>query len=120
MLGFSAKDWLANPSFWTTKIVHPDDSADAVAFCALATGQKADHIFEYRAITKNQDIIWLRDYVRVILGPRKIPVTLRGLMIDVSEEKWAERAAQRTTHAAQGHRSLLRLPTVEELEASVQ
>jgi len=107
MLGFSTRDWIDGPTFWADHVIHPDDRADAIAYCALATGRKADHVFEYRAITKGQDIVWLRDYVRVVLGPRNVPVRLRGLMFDVSEEKWAARASAKA--------ALLRRPTATEL-----
>lgn len=106
MLGFPAEQWVSSPTFWAAHVVHPQDRNDAIAFCALATGRKADHVFEYRAITKSQDIVWLRDYVRVIVGPRKVPVRLRGLMFDVSEEKWLEQASAREA---------LRLPSLADL-----
>ncbi|MDX1546950.1 MAG: PAS domain-containing protein [Rhodothermales bacterium] len=115
MLGFSRTQWTEDPVFWANHIIHPEDRSDAVAFCALATGRKADHVFEYRAITQAQDIVWLRDFVRVIVGPRGIPVRLRGLMFDVSEEKWAERAARRE---AESEVAPLRLPAVADLEAA--
>ncbi|MDX1531922.1 MAG: PAS domain-containing protein, partial [Rhodothermales bacterium] len=110
MLGFPAERWVADSAFWAAHVVHPHDRADAIAFCALATGRKADHVFEYRAITRGQDVIWLRDYVRVIIGRRGVPVQLRGLMIDVSEEKWLERATAQD--------SALRRPSPAELEAA--
>lgn len=110
MLGFPARRWVESPTFWADHVIHPDDRNDAVAYCALATGRKADHVFEYRAITTGQDIVWLKDYVRVVLGRRGVPVLLRGLMFDVSEDKWAERAA--------GRDAVLRLPTAAALKAA--
>lgn len=87
MLGFPAQRWVADAAFWTSYVVHPEERADAVAFCALATGRKADHVFEYRAMTSSGDVIWLRDYVRVVIGTRGVPIRLRGLMVDVTNEK---------------------------------
>ena len=110
MLGFSAREWIDGPTFWADHVIHPDDRSDAIAYCALATGKKADHVFEYRAITKGQDIKWLKDYVRVVLGHRGVPVRLRGLMFDVSAEKWEAQASEKE--------AALRLPAPAELQAA--
>jgi len=109
MLGFPARAWIESPTFWVDRVVHPDDRNDTVAYCALATGRKTDHLFEYRALTQGGDILWLRDYVRVIVGERGVPVRLRGLMFDVSAEKWEARATEKAAS--------LRLPSPAELEA---
>lgn len=107
LLGHPSRHWVTNPTFWADHIIHPDDRDDAVAYCALATCRVADHVFEYRAITTGQDIRWLRDYVRVVVGPRRIPILLRGLMFDVTEEKMLAKAMER--------QSALRLPAPEDL-----
>lgn len=91
VLGHTNTDWL-KPGFWVEQIVHPEDRGDALAYCALATSKGADHVFEYRALNTDKEVVWLRDYVRVIVGQRRIPTLLRGLMIDVSDEKRAEGA----------------------------
>lgn len=109
MLGYTPAQWTGGPTFWADCVVHPEDRDDAIAYCALATGRKADHVFEYRAITKDQDIVWLRDYVRVIVGRRGVPVRLRGLMFDVSEEKWEAQANAKE--------ALLRRPSPADLAA---
>lgn len=108
LLGHAPSAWTRQADFWTTKIVHPEDRDDAVAFCALATGKATDHVFEYRAISTTGGVHWLEDYVRVVCGARGIPVRLRGLMLDVTEDK--RRAAR---HEAPPR---LFLPTREELQ----
>jgi PAS domain-containing protein len=110
MLGFAPQQWVDGPTFWADSVIHPEDRSDAIAYCALATGRKTDHVFEYRAITKGQDIVWLKDYVRVVLGRRGVPVRLRGLMFDVSEEKWMAQASEKE--------AVLRMPALAELQAA--
>jgi PAS domain-containing protein len=112
MLGYAAAQWVDGPTFWADHVVHPQDRSDAIAYCALATGRKRDHVFEYRAITQGQDVVWLRDYVRVIVGPRGVPVRLRGLMFDVSEERWMAKASEKEAS--------LRLPSLADLEDAAQ
>jgi PAS domain S-box-containing protein len=109
LLGHTAQQWVEDPCFWVEQIVHAEDRDDAVAYCALATAKAADHAFEYRALTPDGRIVWLKDYVRAVVGERGIAVRLRGLMIDVSEEK---------RRAGRFHQPpTLKLPSRAELEA---
>src|SRR5690606_2475651 len=48
------------------------------------------HDFEYRMITKDGSVLWLRDIVSVISEDNK-PVLLRGIMIDITAHKQAEK-----------------------------
>ncbi len=84
MLGYPRDRWTSEATFWADSVVHPDDRSDAIAFCALATGQSRDHDFVYRAVADDGRIVWLHDIVKVIRGPRGIPERLRGVMIDVT------------------------------------
>jgi PAS domain-containing protein len=87
ILGWPCSAWTRNATFWVDEVVHPDDRRDAVAYCALATGKARDHVFEYRARRSDGNIVWLSDYVRVVPGPRGVPMALRGLMFDISARK---------------------------------
>lgn len=87
LLGHPAASWLQSADFWVRQVVHPDDSDDAVAFCALATAKCKDHTFRYRARTTSGEIVWLEDYVRVVLGSRGIPTRLRGVMVELNERE---------------------------------
>jgi len=87
LLGHAVERWTREPTFWADLVVHQDDRADAIAYCALATGKGRDHVFEYRALTSDGRIVWLRDIVNVIVGPKGVPALLRGIMFDVSDEK---------------------------------
>jgi PAS domain-containing protein len=84
LLGYPRTRWTTEPTFWADSVVHPDDRNDAIAFCALATGQCRDHDFVYRAVAEDGRVVWLHDIVKVIPGPRGIPERLRGVMIDVT------------------------------------
>ena len=83
VLGYPARRWLEDATFWVDKIVHPDDRRDAVAFCALATAQGRNHDFRYRARTADGRIVTLLDVVQVVVGGRGVPVKLRGLMLEI-------------------------------------
>jgi PAS domain S-box-containing protein len=90
ILGYPVDRWLSTPNFWV-ETLHLADRATAVQFCAAATAQGRDHMFEYRAVAKDGRIVWLRDIVRVICGPDGRAQRLRGIMIDVTAQKEIER-----------------------------
>lgn len=86
ILGYPLSRWTTEPNFWADVVVHPDDRDDAVAYCALATGQSKPHDFIYRARHAEGQIVFLHDFVRVIPGRYELPEFLRGVMIDVTSE----------------------------------
>ncbi len=83
-LGFARSRWVGEPTFWADVVVHEHDRDEAVSYCALATARKQHHVFDYRACAQDGRVVWFRDYVKVLLGPRQVPQRLRGFMIDVS------------------------------------
>lgn len=108
LLGYPVLRWITEATFWADVVVSAADRDDAIAYCALATGLGADHEFEYRARTADGRTLWLRDFVRVILGPKRVPVRLRGIMFDITAEKLASASANRPAPPR---------PSIEELRA---
>jgi PAS domain S-box-containing protein len=89
ILGYTAEEWLSSPSFWADH-VHPDDKDWVVDYCTVCTNNLEQHDFEYRMIAKGGNIVWLRDIVNVIVEEGKA-VLLRGIMIDITRNKQAEK-----------------------------
>ena len=84
MLGYPLADWL-QPGFWASHI-HPDDHDTAVQYCVACTGRLENHDFEYRFITADGRMVWLRDIVKVVSDSGS-PRWLRGLMIDITQSR---------------------------------
>lgn len=84
VLGYPVENWF-QLGFWANHVVHPEDQADAVAFCALATGKGRDHDFQYRALRADGSVVHLHDMVHVIKGSLGLPTRLRGVMVVVQE-----------------------------------
>jgi PAS domain S-box-containing protein len=84
VLGFPVGRWYEK-DFWVGQI-HPEDREEAVNFCLSETAKGEGHTFEYRMIAADGSIVWLRDMVTVVLEGGK-PVKLRGLMVDVTEQR---------------------------------
>ena len=93
LLGYPVEQWVNEANFWREHI-HPDDREQTLNFCLAAVAERRAHEMTYRMIAKDGRIIWLRDIVSVIEEPGQ-PLQLRGVMVDISEQKRAEDALQR-------------------------
>jgi PAS domain S-box-containing protein len=89
ILGYTPEEWLASDTFWIDHI-YEEDKQWTLNFCASKTSQNLNHDFEYRMIAKDGSIVWLRDIVNVVMENGKA-VSLRGIMIDITKTKEAEK-----------------------------
>jgi PAS domain S-box-containing protein len=89
ILGYTDEEWLASPTFWADHIYH-EDQESVINYCILKTSQNLNHDFEYRMIAKNGSVVWLRDIVTIVFENDK-PFGLRGIMIDITKNKEAEK-----------------------------
>jgi len=90
VLGYRAAEWL-QPGFWASHI-HEDDRDESVAVCLAHTARMEDHSLQYRFIAGDGRLVWVRDEVRLIRAGGKVQ-SLRGLMIDITEQKRLEAEA---------------------------
>jgi diguanylate cyclase (GGDEF)-like protein/PAS domain S-box-containing protein len=95
LLGFPTGDWLAD-GFWPAHI-HPEDRKAAVEFCVEKSQGGLDHSFEYRMIAADGREVWVRDAVSVE-SHDGIPTALRGIIIDISAQKKAQKAIAEQFH----------------------
>ena len=89
ILGYTPEEWLAEPTFWQDHI-YSEDLERVRNYCKLKTEQNLNHDFEYRMVAKDRSIVWLRDIVNVVIENDKA-VSLRGIMIDITKTKEAEK-----------------------------
>ena len=99
ILGYPVQSWLDEKDFWANH-VHDEDRDWVVSFCLSETEALRDHDFEYRMITADGRAIWLKDIVTVNIEDGR-PVSLRGVMIDISKRKQAELLLNETTERLQ-------------------
>ncbi len=96
-LGYLMDEWL-RPGFWESH-VHPEDRQRAVEFCANETRQFREHRFSYRFVAADGRTVWIDESVSVEARDGA-PYRLRGVMIDVTEQKLAEADLARAREAA--------------------
>ncbi len=94
VLGYPVENWY-EPGFWVS-IIHPEDREKSANLCRTATDAGQDHEFEYRALAADGRIVWIRDLIRVVKDENGRVVNLRGLLVDITERKRAEKALERS------------------------
>lgn len=97
ILGYPVERWLNEPDFWAS-LVHPDDLEPTAAYCRIETSEGRNHNVDYRAIAADGRVVWLRDYVTVIVDEMGRPQRLIGVMLDITEQKYAEEATRQSEH----------------------
>jgi PAS domain S-box-containing protein len=88
LLGFSVEEHEENPRLWE-EYIHPDDREYALSF-AINNKNFVNHEYEYRMITKEGKVIWIRNIINYGIKDDK-PVISRGIMIDITIMKEAEK-----------------------------
>jgi PAS domain S-box-containing protein len=114
VLGYPVEQWLDNPDFWVN-LIHPEDRQWTVAVCRKKMVQDRDYELEYRCLTADQRVVWLRDRAYVIRDEQGRVHKRRGLMVDITLAKQAEaelqaRLRQQAAIAQLSQQALLRTP----------
>ena len=91
LLHYPVAKWL-KPGFWLAHL-HADDQARVSAFCRRIVNDPGDHRLEHRMIAGDGRIHWLRNTISVVVE-EGLPTILRGMMVDITEQKLAEEARQ--------------------------
>jgi diguanylate cyclase (GGDEF)-like protein/PAS domain S-box-containing protein len=86
--GFTLEQW-CQPGFWSQHL-HIEDKDWAMQHCQECIERLEDHIFEYRIIKADGDVIWIHDNVKIVYDEEGTPIKLRGVMVDISERKKVE------------------------------
>jgi len=88
LLGWSPESWVSAED-WAMRM-HPDDRDYVVNFCVSQSKAGVDHEADYRALTKDNGYVWIRDVVHVVRNDKGEVDALIGFMFDISERKKTE------------------------------
>jgi diguanylate cyclase (GGDEF)-like protein/PAS domain S-box-containing protein len=101
LLGWTQDSWLTVDD-WAARM-HPDDRERVVNFCVSQSMAGVDHEADYRALTKDDGFVWIRDVVHVVRTEDGEVDSLVGFMFDITERKKTEQ------QLAEMHKSLERM-----------
>lgn len=93
-LGYTAEDWL-NEKYGWKKFVHPDDLEAVVAKEDRTASVGEPFCSEYRLITKDGKVVWVRDEAALVRDEGGRPLFWQGVMFDITERKRAEEDVRR-------------------------
>jgi PAS domain S-box-containing protein len=88
LLGYPVERWYEK-DFWVQQI-HPEDRAATIETCLARSQTLDDFEFEYRMLASSGATVWVHDVVHCERRNGALTV-LRGLLLDVTERKLAER-----------------------------
>jgi PAS domain S-box-containing protein len=90
IVGYSLEEWHANPDFFIEHL-HPEDR-ERVRDAQREARQNAEPLeLEYRFITADGRVVWLKDSYTVVRDETGNPWYTQGFAIDVTAQKQAER-----------------------------
>ena len=107
LLGLPAADW-QRPGFWASHL-HPDDRDTTLAARREALDARRDHVLDYRMVAADGAVVWVRE--AAVFTEHDGAGVLRGVMIDVSRERRAERALRRLSQEFDEAQRLARVGT---------
>ena len=89
LLGYSQEEFIQDKTLWT-KILHPDDR-DQVFAENIRTVQSGEAFqLEYRLLTKDDRIVWVRDEAILLHDSQGTPQYWLGVWTDITTRKEAE------------------------------
>ena len=97
MTGYSPAEWLADPASWPNRI-HPDDRERVLAEYRSAWQTEKPFVSEYRILDRDGRLGWWHDEGRPFRDPEGLPRFVRGLVVDVTEQKRAAETIRQLTH----------------------
>jgi len=93
LLGYTPSEWMDNPLFWIT-CTYPADRDRIMEEVAQHNESGEAFFLEYRAITKEGQVRWIRNHGEYMRDQRGRPSFVHGVMIDISDTKRIEEREQ--------------------------
>ena len=86
LLGYTVKEWRDDPDLFV-RTLHPDDR-DRVLTAHARTHRTHEPLsIEYRLVSRDDSILWVRDDGVVVLGDDGEPLYLQGYLLDITAER---------------------------------
>ncbi|THF68989.1 PAS domain S-box protein [Deinococcus sp. Arct2-2] len=88
LLGYTPEEWMSTPHLWEA-CIHPDDQERVLSETETANLRGKPYHVEYRAITTERMVVWLRDFTTPVVESGVLRA-LSGVTIDVTAQKNAD------------------------------
>ncbi len=91
LLGYPAEDFISDQGLWN-RLIHPDDRDRVVRLNAEHYLTRQPNRDEYRMLTRQGEVIWVRDELFIITNQDDGKLLSQGVVLDITERKQAEEA----------------------------
>ena len=121
LLGYPANRWINEAGFWL-QLIHPEDRAHILEARAHALAAGCNYLIEYRMLTADRQVLWLRDNVTVTRQPSG-QAKFQGVTVNITEVKEAEQVMRSAYHELEDRvlqRTAALTHTCRELEQSIE
>jgi len=95
--GYTPDEWVGGGENWM-RALHPEDRERVLAELEESRRNVGRFVSEYRMITRNGDVVWLRDEGQWSEDPDSGSMVLQGFAVDISEKKRAEETIERLAY----------------------
>jgi diguanylate cyclase (GGDEF)-like protein/PAS domain S-box-containing protein len=89
MLGYTTSEWLADADLFV-RALHPDDRERVLAAHAHTHATNEPLSVEYRLISKDGRVVWIRDEGVIVFDDEEHPLYLQGYLLDITAEREAQ------------------------------
>ncbi len=89
LLGYSQKEFIQDPLLWK-KILYPEDRERVLAESSFTSETGQPFQMEYRLLTKEKRIVWIRDEAILVRDDESLPLYWLGVWTDITARKQAE------------------------------
>jgi diguanylate cyclase (GGDEF)-like protein/PAS domain S-box-containing protein len=89
MLGYSVADWQTDPDLFV-RTLHPDDRDRVIAAHGRTHRTHEPLSIEYRLISRDGDVVWVRDEGVIVCDELGEPLYLQGYLLDITPEREAQ------------------------------
>ncbi|MBI5250801.1 MAG: PAS domain S-box protein [Desulfomonile tiedjei] len=100
VLGFSPAKYQEDPDLWR-KQLHPDDRDRVIAEVTRGHIPGETFVQEYRMLSRDRRIVWLRDEAAFVHDQDGNPLFLQGIMLDITDRKEAEESLRESREQLQ-------------------
>ncbi|MCH7558892.1 MAG: PAS domain S-box protein [Planctomycetes bacterium] len=87
--GYSAEEWLRDPSLWEN-MIHPDDKERVLKEFEETKRKLKSGVIKYRIINKNETVRWVEDHVSWEKDQQGKVISMNGVMYDITEHQKTE------------------------------
>jgi PAS domain S-box-containing protein len=95
LLGYSPQQLISETKTWKSR-VHPEDRDAVIAENIRHIRSKELFQMEYRLLSHDGQIVWVRDEAKIIYDAAGQPIYSQGFLFNITERKIADQSAQRS------------------------